>query len=179
MIFVYIFAVIVAVIILLMLVAPRKYNVQRSIVINRPIDEVFQYLKHLKNQDHWSPWKSRDPVMKQTYEGTDGTVGFVAKWESDKKDVGVGEQELKGLVENERIDTEIRFLKPWKTMSDGYLLVREIEPSVTEVIWGFSGTNSPPINVMMLFYNMDKSVGKDFDEGLAKLKRTLEKPGSL
>ena len=174
MIFVYIFAVFVGIIILLMLVAPRKYDVQRSIVINKPVNEVFQYLKMIRNQDHWSPWKSRDTEMKQTFNGVDGTVGFIARWESDKKDVGVGEQELKGLIENERVDTEIRFLKPWKTVRDGYLLVREIEPSKTEVIWGFKGSNNPPINVMMLFYNMDKSVGKDFDEGLAKLKTTLE-----
>ncbi|QNJ98539.1 SRPBCC family protein [Constantimarinum furrinae] len=175
MILVYIFAVLIGIIMLLMLVAPRKYDVQRSIVVNRPLNEVFQYLKMIKNQDEWSPWKSRDPEMKQTFEGVDGTVGFVARWESDKKDVGVGEQELKGLIENERVDTEIRFLKPWKTVSDGYLLLRAIEPSKTEVIWGFKGNNNPPINVMMLFYNMDKSVGKDFDEGLAKLKATLEK----
>ena len=27
---------------------------------------------------------------------------------------------------------------------------------------------------MMLFMNIDKAVGKDFEEGLAELKRTLE-----
>jgi hypothetical protein len=28
---------------------------------------------------------------------------------------------------------------------------------------------------MMLFMNMDKAVGKDFEEGLASLKRIMEK----
>ena len=32
-----------------------------SIIIDKPISEVFDYLKYLKNQDHWSPWKNKDP----------------------------------------------------------------------------------------------------------------------
>ena len=46
----YVVAAIVAVIVLLVLVAPKTYNVSRSISINKPVAEVFQYLKHIKNQ---------------------------------------------------------------------------------------------------------------------------------
>ena len=174
MIFLYIVLGILALLLLLILIAPKVYDVKRSIVVNRSVGDTFQYLKLIKNQDHWSPWKKRDPNMKQTHTGVDGTVGFVNRWEGNK-DVGVGEQELTGYVENERIDSELRFEKPWKSISNGYFLLRELEPQKTEVVWGFSGKNKPPINVMMLFYNMDKAVGKDFQEGLASLKAQLEK----
>ena len=40
--------------------------------------------------------------------------------------------------------------------------------------WGFSGKNKFPMNIMMLFMSMDKMVGKDFEEGLATLKKQLE-----
>jgi len=173
MIVVYILAVIVGVLILLALIAPKKYEVSRSIVINKPLTEVFQYVKYIKNQDDWSPWKNRDPEMKQTFTGTDGTVGFVSAWESDHKQVGSGEQEIKAITENSRIDTELRFLKPFKSVSDAYLVV-ENEMGKTKVIWGFKGVNKIPINIMMLLYNMDKAVGKDFEEGLSKLKELLE-----
>ncbi|WP_339831884.1 SRPBCC family protein [uncultured Altibacter sp.] len=175
MIFLYILLGIIALLIVLALAAPKKYDVQRSIIVKRPLTEVYNYLKFVKNQDHWSPWKKRDPNMKQTFTGTDGTVGFVSKWESDHKQVGSGEQEIMTLIENERVGTEIRFLKPWKSVSNGYLLVREISPNETEVIWGFNGENKPPMNIMMLFFNMDKAVGKDFEEGLTSLKIELEK----
>ena len=56
---------IVGLFILLALIAPKKYQVNRSIVINKPLPEVFQYLKHIKNQDDWSPWKKKDSNMKQ------------------------------------------------------------------------------------------------------------------
>jgi len=135
---------------------------------------VFPYLKSVKNQNDWSPWKKKDPDMKQEFFGEDGTVGFISRWVGNK-DVGEGEQEIKRIVENEQIDTELRFFKPWKSKSDAFLKVKEINSNNTEVIWGFSGNNKVPFNIMMLFFSMDKTVGKDFEEGLNDLKQVLEK----
>ena len=50
----------VALIALLALIAPKSYHVERSIVIKKSKDEVFGYLKFVKNQDHWSPWKAKE-----------------------------------------------------------------------------------------------------------------------
>ncbi|TDI73332.1 MAG: polyketide cyclase [Bacteroidetes bacterium] len=172
--FLYILGIIIGVLVLLASFAPKKYDVNRSIVINRPRPEVFQYLKYIKNQDEWSPWKNRDPEMKQTFSGEDGTVGFISKWDSDHKQVGAGEQEIIGITPDEQIRTELRFLKPWKSVSTAYIETRESADGATKVTWGFSGTNKVPMNIMMLFYNMDKAVGKDFEEGLEELKIVLE-----
>lgn len=169
----YVLAGIVLLIILLALIAPKKYEVSRSITINRPAHEVYDYLKFIKNQDEWSPWKKRDPNMKQSFEGEDGTVGFISKWDSDHKQVGSGEQEITKLTPHSRVDSELRFLKPWKSQSDAYMIT-QAEGDNTKVIWGFKGVNKPPMNIFMLFFNMDKAVGKDFNEGLSKLKSVLE-----
>ncbi|GAB5399922.1 MAG: hypothetical protein Aureis2KO_15070 [Aureisphaera sp.] len=174
MIFLYILAGIVGLIILLALLAPKKYHVYRSVSINRPVGDVFSYIKIVKNQDEWSPWKKRDPGMKQIFTGEDGTVGFLSRWESDHKNVGWGEQEIKNIVNNEKIETELRFLKPFKSQSDAYIKT-DAEGDGTKVTWGFHGKHKVPMNIMMMFFNMDKAVGKDFDEGLADLKQVLEK----
>lgn len=171
--FVYILGGIVALIVLLAIVAPKNYNVSRSVTINKPRAEVFTFVRHLKNQDHWSPWKSKDPNMTQEFIGEDGQVGFVSKWDGNKH-VGTGEQEIVKIAENERIDMDLRFLKPWKSRSDAYLITADAANGGTEVTWGFSGENKPPMNIMMLFFNMEKTVGKDFEEGLGKLKNILE-----
>jgi uncharacterized protein YndB with AHSA1/START domain len=173
MIFLYILAVIIAILLLLIAFAPKKYNVHRSITIQKVRPEVFQYLKLMRNQDHWSPWMKRDPGMKQTFTGEDGNIGFMTQWESDHKQVGHGEQEIVKLEENRRIESALRFLKPWKSESSGYFDLQDLDGG-TKVTWVFHGTNKPPMNVMMLFYNMDKAVGKDFEEGLAQLKKVLE-----
>ncbi|NNC70717.1 MAG: SRPBCC family protein [Flavobacteriaceae bacterium] len=169
----YIVIALVLLIVILALIAPKSYAVSREIVIDKPISEVYNYLKFIKNQDHWSPWQERDPDMKKTSTGTDGEVGFISAWESDHKQVGSGEQELLGLKENEEISTHLRFLKPFKSESDAYIRVNEANGG-TKVTWGFSGNNKFPMSIMMLFMNMDKAVGGDFEQGLSKLKKVLE-----
>jgi hypothetical protein len=165
---------ILGLILILALIAPKSYDVNRSIIIDRPVHETFRYLKMIKNQDHWSPWKKKDPNLKQSFSGTDGEVGFVAHWEGNK-DVGVGEQEIKHIIENTIIESELRFYKPWKSQSDAYLKVDSVDNGKTEVTWGFSGKNKFPASIFMLFFNMDKTVGKDFEEGLDSLKSIFEK----
>lgn len=169
----YIVIAIVALVFILALIAPKSYNVNRSIVVNKPLSEVFSYLKLLKNQDNWSPWTEKDPNMNKTFTGTDGEVGFVSAWIGNKE-VGEGEQEITGIEENDVINSQLRFLKPFKSISDAYLKVEKVNNG-TKVIWGFEGKNKFPMSIMMLFMSMDKMVGKDFEYGLNKLKGILEK----
>jgi uncharacterized protein YndB with AHSA1/START domain len=173
MIIVYILIVIVLIILVLGMIAPNDYKVERTVVIDKPRDVVFNKIKYLKNHDEWSPWAHKDPDMKKEFRGEDGEVGFVSAWEGNK-DVGSGEQEIKKLVENERLESELRFLKPFKSTSDAYVNLTDVDGG-TEVAWGFTGSNKFPINIMMMFMNMDKTVGKDFQEGLGRLKDLLEK----
>ncbi|MEZ4857890.1 MAG: SRPBCC family protein [Flavobacteriaceae bacterium] len=171
----YILIAIIAIIILLALIAPKKFDVSRSIIINRPLAEVFNYIKYVKNQNYWGPWNQRDPNMKQTFTGEDGTVGFISAWESNHKQVGSGEQEITQVIENVKMESELRFLKPFKAVNYGYIDVFEEKDNKTKVVWGFHGNNKFPFSIMMLFMSMDKMIGKDFEEGLASLKAILEK----
>lgn len=170
----YILAAIVFIVLILGAIAPKTYNVSRSIEIAKPKDEVFENLKFLKNQDAWSPWNKKDPNMEKKFTGTDGEVGAISYWNGNK-DVGEGEQELTKIVDGERVESELRFLKPWKSTSDAYITTEEIDQDNTKVTWGFSGKNKFPTSIFMLFMNMDKAVGGDFEEGLSSLKELMEK----
>ena len=171
--FIYITAGILLLLLILYLLAPSGYDVSRTIEIHKPSSEVFDYLKYLKNQDQWSPWGKRDPNMKKDFSGTDGTVGAISRWEGNKE-VGSGEQEIKHIEEGRRIETELRFLKPWKSTSDAYMEVEPLGAGSSRVRWGFKGKNGFPMRFMMLFMNMDKMIGGDFEEGLATLKNQME-----
>ncbi|MEM9647782.1 MAG: SRPBCC family protein [Bacteroidota bacterium] len=170
----YILAGIVLLVLILAIIAPKTYNVSRSIEIDHPKAVVFDNLRYLKNHDEWSPWAKKDPNMEKKFTGTDGEVGATSYWNGNKE-VGEGEQELKKIVDGERIESELRFLKPWKSTSDAYLTTEAIGESKTKVTWGFSGKNKFPVSIMMLFMNMDKAVGGDFEEGLSSLKTLLER----
>jgi hypothetical protein len=111
--------------------------------------------------------------MEKKLTGTDGEVGAMSYWNGNK-DVGEGEQEITKIVDGERVESELRFLKPWKSTSDAYLATEAVDANSTKVTWGFSGKNKFPFSIMMLFMNMDKAVGKDFEEGLDNLKSILE-----
>ncbi len=169
------FVALVAIIMIIGLVAKKDYNVEREITINKPIAEVFDYVKHLKNQDNYSKWAMMDPDMKKTFTGQDATVGFVSAWESDNKDVGVGEQEIMSIIEGERVDFEIRFFKPFESMSPAYMTTTSISDNQTTVIWGFNGHMDFPSNLMLVFMDFENMIGDDLATGLANLKVELEK----
>jgi hypothetical protein len=173
MIVVYIVGGLVLLILILAMVAPKNFEVSREIVVNKDKESVFNSLKSIKEQTIWSPWSTRDPNMKSEFRGIDGEPGSINYWNGNK-DVGEGEQELKGFVPHSRVDLELRFLKPWKATNQAYFNIEELE-SGTKVIWGFTGRNKVPMNVMMLFMNMDKAIGKDFEEGLVQFKKHIEK----
>jgi hypothetical protein len=108
-------AVIIGIALITALFVKKDYEVTRNITINKPKQELFDYLKYLKNMDNYSRWAKMDPDMKKTYTGTDGTVGFISAWDSDKDSVGKGEQEIKKITEGERIDMEVRFKVPFES----------------------------------------------------------------
>ncbi|MBY5958356.1 SRPBCC family protein [Membranicola marinus] len=179
MIFIYIIICLALLVFILSSVAPRSYSVDRKININRPLEAVYEYLRYLRNQDHWAKWNNIDPNMKKTYKGEDGKIGFQSEWESDHKKVGAGQQTITSLDENKAIYTRLEFYKPFKSESDAYLRIEKIDEQNTEVTWGFTGEMNPPMNIMLLFMNMDKQVGNDFEEGLANLKQVLENNGKV
>ncbi len=168
-------AIIIAIPLIMALFIKKDYAVEREVSINKSKQEVFEYIKMLKNQDYFSVWSMKDPNMKKTYTGTDGSVGFISAWESENKEVGKGEQEIVKITEGERMDVKLRFKIPFEAEDDAYFITESVTPTQTKVKWGFTGSMPYPMNFMCLFFDMDKEVGKDLEGGLANLKVVLEK----
>lgn len=164
----------VALLLLAALVLPSSYQVERSVSINKPKDQVFSYLVLLKNQDNFSVWMALDPNVKKTYKGEDGTVGFVSAWQSEKDEVGQGEQEITAIKPGERIDYELRFIAPFASVSPAYILTAQQAADQTKVTWGFKGDMPYPMNLLLLVMDMEQMIGNDLQQGLDKLKVLLE-----
>ena len=84
-------AIIIAIPLIIALFIKKDYAVEQEVTINKSKQQVFDYVKFIKNQDNYSVWATMDPNMKKEHKGTDGTVGFIASWDSEKKEVGKGE----------------------------------------------------------------------------------------
>jgi hypothetical protein len=113
-----------------------------------------------------------DPNMKKEFRGTDGTVGFIYAWNGNK-DAGKGEQEIKKIVEGERVEVEVRFEKPMEGIANAPVVTEAISENQTKVKWGMHGKSTYPMNFMNLF--MDGMLGKDLETSLISLKGILEK----
>ncbi len=55
------------------------------------------------------------------------------------------------------------------------MITESSSENATKVKWGFSGRMDYPMNLMLLFMNMEEMLGKDLDKGLQNLKAVLEK----
>lgn len=152
-------------------IAPKEFKIEKSITISKPKAEVFAYLKMMENGKKWQPWSKLDLNMTQELKGVDGTVGAIQSW-SGNKEVGVGEQEIKAIAENERIDFELRFAKPMETVNNAYFTTEEVSENETKVTWAMLGRTKFPFNLVCFL--MHGKVEKNFAQGLSDLKVILE-----
>lgn len=164
----------VALLLITALFIKNDYTVKRSALINKPKQEVFDYIKLLKNQENYNTWAMMDPSKKVEYKGTDGTVGFMSAWDSDKE-AGKGEQEIVAITEGMQINFELRFIKPFEGIAYSDLVAQDVDAGKTNVTWTFKGRTPYPFNLIHLFMNMDEMMGTEMDKSLTNLRSVLEK----
>jgi hypothetical protein len=150
----------------------KGMNIGKSVVINRPANEIFEYLRFVKNQDEFSVWNMRDPEQKVSTQGTDGQPGFIYSWDSKDKSVGAGSQELINLVDGQKIEYELRFERPMKNTSQSFFTINPVSPVQTEVSWNFHGPSKFPMSLFKGIFQ--KMLGKDMSQSLQNLKEKLE-----
>ena len=150
----------------------RDHYVKCEIIINATRQKVFDYLKLLKNQETFNENAMVAPDREREFKGTDGTVGYIYAWKGNK-DAGEGEKEIMNIIEGERIEMEIRFVKPMTTSASIILETESLPGNQTKVTWSNAGTLKYPVNIMIPM--MEKHVVKDMDMSLLALKNILEK----
>src|SRR5690606_8143564 len=165
-------AVLLALILILAAFISRDYVIRRAIHINAPREEVFDFIRHLRNQELYSKWVMADPDMERTFFGTDGTPGFVYAWVGDDK-AGKGEQEIMAIRENESIEIEVRFERPFKGMAAVNMTTTDTPAGLTRVSRSMPGRNPYPLNALHLLFR--GALGRDMETSLENLRGILEK----
>lgn len=162
-------------ILLFALTRPDTFAVQRTAQINASPDQILPLIADFHRWTEWSPWEKLDPNMKRTYSGPESGQGSKYTWEGDHK-VGSGSMEIVELSSTTpmRVGMALLFLKPFKASNKAEFTLMPVVGG-TQVTWSMSGKNSYPSKVMCIFMNMDKMIGKSFEEGLANLKAVVEK----
>ncbi len=162
---------IVGLIVALGIFAKKQYHIERSIEIDAPKALVYDYARMFKNFEEWSPWTALDPAQKVTVSGTDGAVGAKHAWNGNDK-VGEGSQTITAITPD-RIETLTEFIRPYESKSPTFMAFAD-KGGKTNVTWGFDMTTPFPFNGLMMFTDVDKAIGKDYEMGLGNLKRITE-----
>lgn len=151
---------------------PSKFHVERSLAVAAPPEQVFSLINDFHAWGKWSPYEKLDPKMKKTYSGSESGPGAVYEWQG-KWRAGAGRMEITKISEPIRVTLAIDFIKPFKAHN---IVVFSIVPVDDETIvtWAMDGTHAFFMKVLAEFIDMDKMIGKDFEEGLLNLKAVAE-----
>ncbi|MEW6467890.1 MAG: SRPBCC family protein [Bacteroidota bacterium] len=163
--------VLVVIYVVLALIGPAHSYVERSMVINSDAKTAFDNVNNLKTWKQWSYWDKIDPSMKSEYEGPESGLGAKHKWESANDSVGKGSLTISKVEENRLVETTLEF-EGMGTSIGGW--------KFQDTTGGVKVTSYMDMDIpffarpMMLFMDMDKMLGADFEKSLAGLKTLSE-----
>jgi effector-binding domain-containing protein len=153
---------------------PKGFKMERSIDINAPRAVVYKNISDYKNWMKWSPWVKLDSNCVYDYYGSQKQVGAGFKWKGNAK-AGEGDMHTLDMTENDSLTSQLTFIKPWSAEAiEGFKLVDGANGS-TKLTWTFNQEFSFMKRPFMLFMNMEKMLGPDYENGLANLKAISEK----
>lgn len=160
-----------ALLLLVGLVLPGHYRVERSTVVAARPAAVFPLVGDLKAWRQWGVWFGRDPAMQPNYSPATTEVGAWSQWKS--KSQGDGKMTISSTHPSDFFQYQMEF-KDVGMVSQGGMRLTPVDPTMTQVSMTMEGDlgRSPMYRWFGLF--MNKLVGPDFEAGLANLKRISE-----
>jgi hypothetical protein len=168
-----ILAIAIAIVLLLALTKPNTFAVQRAISIKAPAEKIFALINDFHQWGTWSPYENKDPAMKRTYSGANSGKGAVYAWDGNKN-VGSGRMEILDTSVPSKIVIKLDFFKPFEGHNTAEFTMLP-QGDATNLTWVMRGPAPFMSKVMQVFMNIDKMIGKDFEVGLANLKKITEK----
>lgn len=151
---------------------PDTFTVQRTATIQAAPEFAFALVNDFHHWNQWSPWDSLDASMKRTFDGPSSGTGAKYGWVGNDQ-VGEGRMTIEESKPNELVRIKLEFLKPMET-TNTTLFEFKPEGAGSSVTWRMDGNHSFISKAMCVFMDMDAMVGKDFEKGLASMKKVAE-----
>lgn len=151
---------------------PDEFRVERRLRIGAPADRVWPLVSELRAFNRWNPYERKDPLIRSAYSGAAAGVGSRYDW--DSREVGSGSLEITGLQPGRAVQMKLDFVKPFEAHNQAEFALQPMPDGATEVRWTMHGPANFLSKLMGVFINMDKMVGRDFEEGLQNLRQLAE-----
>lgn len=169
-----VFLLIVATVLALAATKPGEFRVQRQATMKAKPEVVFPLIEDFHHWASWSPWEHLDPSMTKTHSGAASGPGAVYEWNGNNK-VGQGRMEILESRAPQSVRIKLDFLRPFEAHNTAEFTLTPTADATT-VTWAMYGPHTFMGKVMSVFISMDAMVGKDFETGLAALKKRAENP---
>jgi hypothetical protein len=150
---------------------PDSFRVERSLSLQASSEQVLALLQDFRRWAEWSPWEHIDPGMQRSYSGAASGVGAIYAWTGTGK-AGAGRMEIRA-VEAGRVLIQLDFLKPFAAHNTAEFRW-QAQGTGTQLSWAMYGPSPFVSKLMGLVFNMDKMIGRDFEQGLANMRAVLE-----
>lgn len=152
---------------------PDNFRLSRSISIAAPPEKVFALVNDLRRFNEWNPFAKQDPQNMIRYDAVTAGVGGAYQWQGEHS--GAGRMQITESVPPQRVTARLDFSKPFEAHNGVDFSVQPQADGGSTVTWTMRGPMPYLNRLMTLFFDMDKTVGKDFEAGLADLKVLAEK----
>ncbi len=173
-IFLIVLVIAIAIVLILAATKPDVYTVSRSQLINASAEQLHAIINSPREFERWSPYAPKDPQMQNTYSGPASGVGARTDFVGNSQ-VGTGSVEIMRSAAPSEVVMQLTMIKPFSAQNE---VVYSIQPqgSATQVTWAMTAKCPYFAKIISVFINMDKMIGKDFADGLTRLKVLAEKP---
>lgn len=162
-----------AVVVTLAMTKPGTFSVTRATTVKAPPEKIFPLIDDFRQWTTWSPWENKDPAMTRSYDGETRGKGAVYGWQGNNS-VGSGRMEILEVCPPSKIVIKLDFFKPFEGHNTAEFTMLP-QGDVTRVSWLMHGPASLMSRMMQVFVNLDAMIGRDFEAGLANLKRLTER----
>lgn len=149
---------------------PKKVHVERSIVINAPVQVPFALVNDLTEWKKWSAWHKMDAATKYEFSTPPSGTNAWFTWNSEV--TGKGKMTLTDVKEFEYIKARLEFDGYDASGADFFFAADNGSVKVTWTMESDMGNN--PFGRWMGLC-MDKMIGPDYEKGLTALKEISEK----
>jgi hypothetical protein len=147
------------------------FRIARSTIVAAPPERVAPHIQDFHAWEKWSPYEKLDPRMKKTFSGAERGAGASYAWEGNSK-AGAGSMTITTATP-QRTSIALHFTKPMRSENTAEFTL-EPDGTGTRVTWTMTGPKNLMMKLMGVFMNMDKMIGRAFEEGLGKLKELVE-----
>ena len=168
-----ILALAIATVLILAARKPDTLRVTRSMRVTAPAETIFPLVNDFRQWGGWSPYEHKDPAMKRSYSGAESGEGAVYAWDGNNN-VGSGRMEILEIKAPSRIVIKLDFIRPFKGHNTAEFTMLP-QGDATNLTWTMVGPAPFMSRLMQVFINLDHMIGKDFEAGLASLKKLTEK----